>query len=503
MNLFARSDVGSNSLSQRNFLQGRDVLIGALLPLAMVGGLAVVYPRAASSAPPKNVILMIADGSGANSIVATGMYTGKLGKEIYDGANWTKAWSSTYPLRTAEKPIPGAEGLAQDPETIYNSVKNWDTAVVPSVTGERADHFAGYRWNKQHAPDSANTMSAIVNGHKSYNNAINVDGNGLKLETFAERAGRDGKSVGVVTTVQISDATPAAGAGAHNVTRDNHTEIAAEMLNSPAIRVLMGTGNPDFDDVGGRRDTPNYSWISVEDWTALKAGHGPGGFALIQDKSDFEALVTAQKPPARLIGIAHSFNSTQANRPGATPAESPYSVPRKSDVPNLRTMVLGALNILDNNPRGMFLVIEGGAVDRAMHANNLARMIEERIEFDDAIAAVSSYLDANTNGNNWSNTLIIVTADHDHLLFGPDSDTVPFQELVDHGPGQVPGYRWQHNSHSNQLVPVYARGAGAAMVRTCATNRDSYTDMQGRTFGRGPYLDETNIFNIMSATGRC
>jgi alkaline phosphatase len=164
-------------------------------------------------------------------------------------------------------------------------------------------------------------------------------------------------------------------------------------------------------------------------------------------------------------------------------------------------MVLGALNILDDNPKGMFLVIEGGAVDRAMHFTNLGRMIEERMEFDDAVAAVSAYLDGGTNGNNWSNTLVIVTADHDHLLLGPDSDTVPYQDLVDKGPGHVPGYKWQNNSHSNQLVPLYARGAGANMFTTCANRRDAYTDAHGRKFGRGAYLDETQIFAVMAGAG--
>src|SRR5262249_55164201 len=149
-------------------------------------------------------------------------------------------------------------------------------------------------------------------------------------------------------------------------------------------------------------------------------------------------------PPQKLIGIARSFNSTQVNRAGAAPAtEAPYSVPRKEDVPSLRTMVQGALNILDRDPQGMFLVIEGGAVDRAEHANDLGRMIEEKTESDDTVAAVSNYLDANMHGNNWSNTLVIVTADHDHLLLGPDSDTVPFQDLKDNGAAHVPGYRWQ------------------------------------------------------------
>jgi alkaline phosphatase len=149
----------------------------------------------------------------------------------------------------------------------------------------------------------------------------------------------------------------------------------------------------------------------------------------------------------------------------------------------------------------MFLVIEGGAVDRAEHANNLGRMIEERIEFDDTIAAVSAYLDANTSGNNWSNTLVIVTADHDHLLLGPDSDTIPYQPLMDRGKGQVPDYKWQNNSHSNQLVPLYARGSDAEKLAACAKRSDAYTDAQGRKFGRGAYLDETDIFAIMSGAG--
>jgi len=149
----------------------------------------------------------------------------------------------------------------------------------------------------------------------------------------------------------------------------------------------------------------------------------------------------------------------------------------------------------------MFLVIEGGAVDRAEHANNMGRMIEEKIEFDDAVAAVSAYLDANTAGNNWSNTLVIVTADHDHLLLGPDSDTVPFQDLKNNGAGHMPGYKWQNNSHSNQLVPLFARGAGANLIAGCAKRTDAYTDAQGRRFGRGTYMDDTEIFAVMTGEG--
>ena len=455
-----------------------------------------------ASTAPKNVILMIADGSGANAIAATGMYTGKLGKQAFDGPDWLKTWVSTYPLRREEKPVAGAAGLAQDPEVVYNPAKNWDTTPVTTTTGRFPDHFAGYAWIKKTAPDSANTMSAIVNGHKSYNNAINVDGNGKPVTTFAELESRAGKAVGVVTTVEFDDATPAAGSGAHNISRTNHADIASEMLNAGIVSVIMGAGNPDYDNDGAPRTIPDYAWIGAADWMALKGGTHGSGFKLIEDKSAFDALPSAANPPQKLIGIVRSFNGTQMYRRGAAPAtEMPYSVPRKTDVPDLPTMARGALNILDRNTNGLFLVIEGGAVDRAEHADNVGRLIEEKTEFDNAVAAVSAYLDANTNGNNWSNTLVIVTADHDHLLLGPDSDTVPFEDLKDNGAGKVPGYKWQNNSHSNRLVPLFARGPNANFFTACAKRNDTYTDEQGRHFGRGAYLDETEVFAVMTGAG--
>jgi alkaline phosphatase len=446
---------------------------------------------------PKNVILMIADGTGTNTIAATGMYTGKLGKQIYDGAAWTKSYVSTYSLRTGETPIEGPRGLAQDPEVVYDPAKNWNTTTVTTTTGRNPDRFAGYAWTKRTAPDSANTIVSAVTGHKTYNNAVNVDGNGKNMTTFAELSHRAGKAVGVVTTVQFADATPSVSGGAHNVSRDNRTAIAAEMLNAGILSVIMGTGNPDYDNDGMRRAIPSYSWVSEKDWSELKTG--AKDFKLIQDVGDFEALASATTTPAKVAGIARSFDGTQAYRAGANPArETPFSVPRRSDVPSLKTMALGALNVLDNDTDGMFVMIEGGGVDRAMHANNIARVIEEKMEFDEAVEAVSAYLDANTAGNNWSNTLVIVTSDHDLLLMGPESDTVPYQSLVDRGAGQVPGYKWQHTGHSNQLVPLYARGFGAELFLTCANRRDAFTDSEGRTFGRGAYLDQTEIFTVMS-----
>ena len=482
-------------------LVGR-IMTGLIPALAFVVVADVARP-ADSNPRPKNIILMISDGTGTNTIAATGMYTGKLGKQIFDGDAWTKTYVSTYTLRTAETPVDGPAGLVQDPEVVYDPVKAWDTTPVTTTTGRYPDRFAGYAWHKRTAPDSANTIVSIVTGHKTYNNSVNVDGNGKPMTTFAELSQRAGKAVGVVTTVQFADATPSVSGGAHNVSRDNRNDVAHEMLSAGILSVIMGTGNPDYDNDGKARATPNYSWVPINDWAALRAGNHPGRFKLIQDKSEFETLATASTTPAKIVGIARSFDGTQAYRAGANPAtEAPFSVPRRTDVPSLKTMALGALNVLDADPDGMFLMIEGGGVDRAMHANNIGRVIEEKMEFDEAVEALSTYLDANTAGNNWSNTLVIVTGDHDHLLLGPESDTIPYQPLADRGAGHVPGYKWQHTGHSNQILPLYARGPGANLFATCSNRRDAFTDRGGRTFGRGPYIDQTEIFAVISG-GRC
>jgi hypothetical protein len=79
---------------------------------------------------------------------------------------------------------------------------------------------------------------------------------------------------------------------------------------------------------------------------------------------------------------------------------------------------------------------------------------------------------------------------------------VAYQDLSFKGSRELPGYKWQFISYSNQLVPLYARGPGAALFRSCSTKQDSYSDAAGHNFGCGAYLDQTDIFAIMSA-GRC
>ncbi len=73
-------------------------------------------------------------------------------------------------------------------------------------------------------------------------------------------------------------------------------------------------------------------------------------------------------------------------------------------------MVEGALNVLDDNPKGFFLMVEGGAIDWAGHSNLSGRLIEEEGDFLDAVSAVIEWVDTQSS---WNDTLLIVTGDHE------------------------------------------------------------------------------------------
>ncbi|NPV47049.1 MAG: alkaline phosphatase, partial [Armatimonadetes bacterium] len=146
-----------------------------------------------------------------------------------------------------------------------------------------------------------------------------------------------------------------------------------------------------------------------------------------------------------------------------------------------------ALRVLGADPDGLFLMVEGGAVDWAAHSNYAGRMIEEQMDFGDAVAAVVRWVERHSS---WDETLLIVTADHETgCLTGPGSGP-EWKPLVGKGKGQIPGLEWHSGGHTNSLVPVFARGAGAHLLRRAADQQDPV---------RGPYVDNTEIAAVMQA----
>jgi alkaline phosphatase len=473
-------------------------MIRSILTAGLLASTFIAVPAIAEEQKVKNIIVMIADGAGFNTLDATRFWTGA--PLVLDGNGFLTTAMSVYPLRNSTTPIPGPAGLAQDPNAVYSSASNYNTTPVAGSNGIYPKGFQGYDWNRATFPDSGNTATSVVTGTKTYNNAINVNGNGDDLITLAEVSVAYGREAGVVSTVAFGDATPSAGGGAHNITRNDRQTIANEMFGSGVLSVIGGAGSPDFDDNGVAPLAPNYSWVSPALWADLKDGTNTSGFngqgwTLYQNASDIQAIANSTlAAPNKLAMIGKAFNGLDQYRGGLTAStDDPFTTPLRTDVPTLTDLSIAALNRLNEGEKGLYLLAEEGEVDRAMHANNLGRMIEAYIEFNAAVQAVIDWVDSGDSKATWGNTLLIVTADHDHLLFGPDAATDPYQDLVDNGAGVLPGHRWFSGSHSNQLIPLFAKGSGAEHVIALADDVDSYTDGQGRQFGRGLFTDQAEL----------
>jgi alkaline phosphatase len=504
------------------------LLASASLALSPVAALAQTpAPAPVSTAPAipgvKNIIVIINDGAGYTVYDAARLYLGH--NLVTDGPAFRQIGVSTYPLRpdssANNRPQLNGTGKNQDPSTVYSSARFWDTTPVagPSTAAGYQSYpagFRGYEFSRFAHPDSGNTASSLASGVRTYNNAINVDGEGASQTAITDiifAANQVGKSAGVVTTVQFSDATPAALGGAHNVARANRTAIAAEMFRTNHLQVIGGAGNPDYDDDGNRVATPVYEWIGQQHWLDLKNGTNLSGnnalrWPLLQTRDQIEALANNRsgKPPVRVAMIGRGFNGLNFYRAGVDTnpqnphTKEPFTDPARTDVPTLATLSRAALNVLGQNGRGFYLMIEAGSVDRAEHANDTGRLIEESIESDNTVQAVIDWVNRPDTAATWDDTLLIVTADHDHLLYGPDGATVPFQPLQDRGAGHMPGNRWFGPNHGTGLVPLYAYGRGADQIAALATEVDSYTDGQGRTFGHGRYVNQTVLGEVLKAT---
>lgn len=483
------------------------LLLGVLVSAAAVAA-------AEDKADTRNVILMIADGAGFNTFHAASMYQGKWdaangrGTQPFNGPEWKQLAAQTFPLTTAPKPRGTNE---QDPAVVYDPAKAWDAA-------------SGYEWLAANYTDSAASATSFSTGKKTYNSAINWSDLDQPIEpTISELAKSLGRGAGVVTSVEWSHATPAALGNAHAADRDQYQEIARQMLHGGVLDVIMGAGNPDFNNDGepwrvktrraDRQEAPGaspgsekpaettspvvdnrqYKYVGGKEvWQAIEtARKTPGGlyhgYRPVSTKAEFASLVRG-KAPAKVLGTAQVATTLQHARTKTRAAHPDEDTPLNQGVPTLATMARGALNVLSQNPNGFFLLIEGGAVDWANHENLACRMIQEQIDFNQAVEAVVQWVEANSS---WDETLLVITADHETgLLWGPESDKTPFQPLVDNGPGAMPGLMYHSEKHTNSLVPVFARGVGAELLDTLIVGADPV---------RGPYVDVTGIATTLQA----
>lgn len=468
--------------------------------LATASAIAISAPMMAEAATTKNTIVLVSDGASWGTWdMASYWEYGAKGQQTYDNFG-VKLGMTTTPLNTSNTPTGNL-----DPQVSYDPSKAWDTAASTGTAEGRASIFEGYEYLKKDYTDSAAAGTALSSGEKTYNNAINYDNMGEQLAFISQQLKDQGKSTGIVTSVPVTHATPAA-FGAQNISRNNYGEISQQMVMGGALDVVMGAGNPFYNDNGDLAETPRfanetgtgggYVAKSVIDYV----NDSTNGWTYIDAKDQFDALangsLTVDGP---LLALAQVNGTLQQSRNGAVSgvdASNPTGLAFNDNVPSLATMTTGALNVLGKNSNGFFAMIEGGAVDWAAHANDTARIIEEQVDFNHAVTAAYNWVEAYSN---WDETLLIVLTDHGNgLPLGPDSDTIAFQQVQNNGQGVLPGVKWYTGNHTNENTLMWATGAGSDLFLSAIEGYDAQFASYIGHNADGAYIKNTSIYDVIA-----
>ncbi|MCW7753517.1 alkaline phosphatase [Desulfobotulus sp. H1] len=414
----------------------------------------------------KNVVLMISDGMGFGTVMATDYYYGD--KPVY----------ASFP----EKYFMTTHSAIGD----YRPEAGWKV-------------FGAHKLNPT---DSAAASTAMATGVKTIPGMIGRNSAGTSIKNIVETAAGQGMTTGLVTSVPISHATPA-GMVAHVLSRNQYEDIAQEMLYASDLDVLMGAGHPLYDNNGNLKISgQEYKYVGGEGvFHQLMSEEGLSGkdgriWHFMDDKADFEALARGDRVHAKVLGLARAATTLQQARPG-----NRQIVDRSSpnpETPTLAVMSLGALNALSANGKNFFLMVEGGAVDWAAHSNEKGRLIEEQRDFNEAVAAVTDWVE---NHSSWEETLLIVTSDHEcGYLWGSESRR--FTPVQDRGAGNMPEMAFHSDGHSNLPVPLYVKGEGVSgLLKSFVDGRDSYLAGLIAAFDpdfTGEYIDNTDLFLFMN-----
>jgi alkaline phosphatase len=414
----------------------------------------------------KNVILFIGDGMGISTITASRIYEGQLNANNRGGEE-------------------------------------------NSLSFEKFPHVAlskTYQVNQQ-TPDSAPTMSSMMTGVKTNDGELSVSAivpkgaatidDADKTVTLLEQAELKGMSTGIVTTARLTHATPAA-CYAHTSNRNWESDadqpatgvtvkdIASQLVNfniGNGLEVALGGGrsyfmpntmtDPEDTSIKGlRKDGIDLT----AQWTSKYQKS-----AYVYDKKGWDAIDV--KNTDHLLGLFESKNHME------------YEADRSKDTggePSLTEMTEKAIRILEKNPKGYFLMVEGGRIDHAHHAGNAYRALTETVELSNAVKKAVEITDSPAN-----DTLIIVSADHSHTftIAGYPQRGNPILGLVT-APGAT-SYSTDVNKKPYATLS-YANGGGYRATRPTltATPMTSTTPEKVIPDFEGAAADITDTLNI-------
>ena len=229
--------------------------------------------------------------------------------------------------------------------------------------------------------DSAAAGTALACGYKTTCGVISKTPDGTDVATLAEKAKEKGMKVGVLTSVTINHATPAV-FYSHNITRNDYQSIAQDLADS------------NFDFFGGG------FWNKAAN-ASVEASAIANGFTITTSLTALEAVENGSKVIA--------FDEAQGNTiTGEHHGALRYEMDRGFvDGMSLADFTGEAIRILDNE-NGFFMMVEGGKIDWACHANDARAAIDDTVAFDDAVAKAVEFYNAHPN-----ETLIVITGDHE------------------------------------------------------------------------------------------
>jgi alkaline phosphatase len=333
--------------------------------------------------------------------------------------------------------------------------------------------------------DSAAAATALATGVKTRNGSVSIDLDGAECPTILEIAKASGRSTGLVSTCQITDATPAA-FGAHVPLRADQSEIARQYVERTGVDVILGGGAAHWFPVGQRLPA---ELCRDADWRGLSAQGNlvelarATGYEFVASAAQLAACRTHLRQPnnGRLLGLfAGQEFFVQATEDGGASYDAPVS---------LADLTSAAIDILSQNSAGFFLMVEESAIDRMAHRNNAALTLKGVLELDRAVQVALAF------AAHASDTLIVVTADHECgglAVAGSLDQPYPYEPgggLLDtllageDGPFPVAGsdygfvLGWATTGHTAAPVPVTSTGPGAERLTGTLENTDVFHAM--------------------------
>jgi alkaline phosphatase len=413
--------------------------------------------RAAVEAGRRHVFVVVFDGMDWDTVRAAATYVAKnadfdsgrgdaLHFQRYDASGTTQfAFAVTSPTDDRHEGQVETQDVIDTGDGAYGGYDGRRGGSVPWSPGDRPEYVTGKTRDGavRHAvTDSAASATAIFSGVKTYNGAINVDQGGRQVSPVAHEMQAAGFAVGMVTSVPISHATPAA-AYAHGVSRYDYQDLTRDLLGLPSaahpdrplpgVDVLIGCGHGaerEEDRRQGSNFVPGNRFIVDEDLRRVDAEQG-GEYVLALRTAEVdggsrlqEAASEAARSGRRLLGIyGSSFDGEHLPYRTADgdfvpvpsfewPAEQ-YTEADLVENPTLAEMTGAALEVLSAREAGFWLLVEAGDVDWAAHDANIDNVIGSVISGDEAVEVITDWVESNSD---WNESLLIVTADHGHYL---------------------------------------------------------------------------------------